>query len=118
NGAIKYQIADDPGQVSEATVTFDYQNGAPTAESGSDSLAASTPKDYHLVGHDPDGDPMTFWFDGADGPPGVDANPLVSIEPNGTLHFAGGPAGTWTIRFHVADPGGAQGAGTYTITTT
>jgi hypothetical protein len=118
---VDYQIVDDnngtpPNQTVKAKLTFQYQNGTPTADSGSDSITANTPKDYQLVAHDPDGDPLAFWYDGTDGP-GVDATSLASIEPNGALHFSGAPGGVWTVKFHVTDPSGAQVSGTYTITT-
>jgi hypothetical protein len=118
---VDYQIVDDnngtpPNQTVKAKLTFQYQNGTPTADSGSDSITANTPKDYQLVAHDPDGDPLTFWYDGTDGA-GVDATSLASIEPNGALHFSGAPGGVWTVKFHVTDPSGAQVSGTYTITT-
>jgi hypothetical protein len=119
--AIQYQIVDDNNgsgtvQVSKATVTFDYQNGAPTAQSESVALNSAT---YQLHAQDPDGDPLTFGYDGAEGPsPGVDATSLFSIDSaTGMLQFAGGPAGTWTVRFHVTDPSGVRADATYTITT-
>jgi hypothetical protein len=118
---VDYQIVDDnngtpPSQTVKAKLTFQYQNGTPTVDGGTDSITANTPKDYQLVGHDPDGDVLSFSYDGTDGPAGP-ADGLASIEPSGMLHFAGAPGGVWTVKFHVTDPSGAQVSGTYTITT-
>ncbi len=119
----QYQIVDDnngvgPAQVSQAAVTFDYQNGPPTAQSDGDpTLAANTPQGYHLTGHDPDGDPLTFLVDSVTGPPG-DASPLFHFNnADGTFNFDGGPAGTWVITFRVFDGNTASSPATFTITT-
>jgi hypothetical protein len=119
--SVQYQIVDDnngvgPNQVSQAAVTFDYQNGTPTATSDGDpTLGQFTPRDYHLTGHDPDGDPLTFLVDSVGGP--VDPSPLFHFNPDGSFHFDGGPPGTWVITFRVSDGNTASSAATYTITT-
>jgi hypothetical protein len=117
---VVYQISDDNNgvgtpQVVQAKITF--QNGAPTAQNDSGSLPASTGGDFRLTGHDPDGDPLTFWLDGLSGPPGVDPLPLFHFNPDGTFHFDGGPAGSqWVVTFHVVDDHNqASGPGTFTI---
>jgi hypothetical protein len=118
---IDYRIVDDnngepPDQVSQARVTFQYQNAIPTAQSESDpSLAADTPKDYRLTAQDAEGDPLTFVIESVTGP--VDAPPLFHFNPDGSFHFDGGPAGTWVVTFHVSDGAADSSTATYTITT-
>jgi hypothetical protein len=116
---VSYQIADDT-ETSTAKVTFNYHNSAPIADGGSDALPVNTPKHYQLAAHDPDGDPVVFYVDSIVGP--VDpAYPFFANFNNATgdFDFAGGPAGTWTITFHVVDANNASsGTATYTITTT
>ncbi|HTC80093.1 MAG TPA: cadherin-like domain-containing protein [Acidimicrobiia bacterium] len=122
---VQYQIIDDnngsaPVQMTNpATVKFEYHNGAPTATNGGDpQLTAFAAADYQLVGHDPDGDPITFVIEGIQDTNGVDPGPLFHFNPDGSFHFDGGPPGTWQVTFHVADDHGNQSAAaTFTITT-
>jgi hypothetical protein len=112
---VQYQIADDT-ETSTAKVVFNYGNSAPILDAAGDSLPANTPKHYQLTFHDPDGDGVTsILFDTVSGP--VDPTPLFVFNADGSFDFAGGPPGTWDIRFRVSD-----GVGTFnqvfTITTT
>ena len=114
--SVDYQIKDD-ADTSVAKVTFNYHNSAPVADGGGDSIPASTAKHYQMTGHDADGDPIVFLFDSVSGP--VDPGPLFTFHPDGSFDFAGGPAGTWEVKFRVSD--GSPDVSTqvvYTITTT
>jgi len=111
--SVKYQIADDVDS-STGTVTFNYQNSPPIANSGGDPnpLAVNTEASYQLTGSDPDGnEPLTFSLDGDY--PGA----TVTIDSNGMLHFSATTPGDWTIRFHVTDAAGARSDATFTIKT-
>jgi hypothetical protein len=114
---VTYQIADDT-ETSTAKVTFNYHNGAPIADGGSDALPVNTPKHYQLTGHDPDGDPIMFLVDSVSGP--VDPGPFFqNFNPaDGSFDFTGGPAGVWEIKFRTFDGTDASSQVTFTITVT
>jgi hypothetical protein len=118
---VTYQIADDT-ETATAKVIFNYGNSAPSANAGSDSLPINTPKHYQLGGSDPDGDPIVFFVDtiAYAGGSSIDPGPYIQNFDNATggFDFAGGPAGTWTITFHVVDANNVpSGTVTFTITT-
>ena len=128
--SIDYQIIDDnngtaPTQTDRATLTFNYQNGAPTATSGGDPnpLPAGQAADYQFKAQDPDGDQLTYFIDSATFTDGAgqtaSADSLFHLIDAhlGTFHFDGGPAGTWTVTFHVTDGPHQSGPATFTITT-
>ena len=124
--SIHYMILDKDAagndQPAEGVVTFNYENGVPTADSGTDPapLAVNTGAQWQFTGHDPDGDPLTFWLDSVsyNGPDAVDPSGLFVLDQNGLLHFNGGPAGSWTVTFHAADNHGhSSSPATFTFTT-
>jgi Big-like domain-containing protein len=112
---VSYQIADDT-ETATGKVTFNYRNGAPVGNGGSDALAANTPKTYQLGGSDPDGDAIMFLWDSVSGP--VDPASLFAFRPDGSFDFVGGPPGVWEIRFRVFDGSETSSQVTFTITTT
>jgi hypothetical protein len=123
----RYQIFDDGGtadtaddQTVDAAVKFAY--GIPAAQSTTgESVAANTPHPgYQLSGSDPEGEPLAFWIDGVTGPDGL-PNPAVNYfdfnKTGGVFDFLGGPAGTWTVTFHVVDGHNIpSGQATFTFT--
>jgi hypothetical protein len=113
---VSYQIADGT-QTSRAKVKFNYHNSAPVVDVLSDSLQANTgPTHYQLTARDPDGDPVAWLlFDSVSGP--VDPTPLFQFNTDGSFDFAGGPPGTWEVRFRVSD-GTDISSLVFTITTT
>ena len=128
--SVDYVITDDnngtaPPQTDQATLTFDYQNSAPTATNGGDPnpLPAGAVADYQFKAQDPDGNQLTYVIEGATYADGsgqtAPADALFHlIDPHaGTFHFDGGPAGTWTVTFHVTDGQAQSGPATFTIQT-
>ena len=122
SASITYRITDKDNagndQTSDATVTF--TNSAPSAGPGAaqNAVPAGAPSSFVLgpLGQDPDGDSMTFWLDNVSGPDGVTPAQFVTLDQDGTLHFAGGAAGTWTVTFHVVDSHGhASAPATFTF---
>ena len=113
---VTYQIVDDT-ETATAKVIFNYGNSVPSANGGSDSLAANTPKHYQLSGQDPDGDALAFWLDSITGP--VDPTPyFANWNTAGGFDLLGAPPGTWTITFHVVDAHNLpSGTVTFIITT-
>jgi hypothetical protein len=122
---VRYQVFDDNNgagadQVSDGTVTFKFRNSAPTTQSYTDPapMAQFTPRDIQLTGADPDGDTIMFWAS-ASVPAGVDPNAVIHWvnQSQGLLRFDGGPAGTYTVSFHVVDAHNVQSAtATYVFT--
>ena len=99
---VTYRIADET-ESSTAKVTFRYQNSVPSAQPADISLPIGGT--HQLVAGDVDGDGLQFWYDGA-----VEQGVTASIDPaTGILTFSGAPGpGTFTIKYHVTDPSGAQ----------
>jgi hypothetical protein len=99
---VAYRIADEV-ESSTATVTFRYENSAPSAQGAEVSLPVGGT--HQLVASDLDTDVLQFWYDGA-----VEPGVTASIDPStGILTFSGAPGpGTYTIKYHVTDPSGAQ----------
>jgi hypothetical protein len=112
---VTYQIADET-ETATAKVIFNYRNSAPIANAGTDTLPANTPKTFQMTGTDPDGDPISFLFDGFFGP--VDPVGLFVHRPDGSFDFAGGPPGTWDVKFRVFDGTDTSTQVTFTFTTT
>ncbi|HVW33857.1 MAG TPA: Ig-like domain-containing protein [Acidimicrobiia bacterium] len=112
----QYHVLDDPSQESIATITFQYQNSAPVANAGTDTVPANTPKDYQMTGSDPDGDPISILW-GNVGPQEANAASFFEFHPDGTFHFFGAPPGTtWTVTFRTFDGSLQSPEVTYTIT--
>jgi L-ascorbate metabolism protein UlaG (beta-lactamase superfamily) len=99
---VRYRIADEV-ESSTGTVTFKYKNSAPAAQGADISLPVGG--QHQLVATDVDSDALQFWYDGA-----VEPGVTASIDPaTGILTFSGAPGpGTYTIKYHVTDPSGAQ----------
>ncbi|HEU5448493.1 MAG TPA: cadherin-like domain-containing protein [Acidimicrobiia bacterium] len=99
---VRYRIADEV-ESSTGTVTFRYQNSVPAAQGADISLPVGG--QHQLVATDVDSDVLQFWYDGA-----VEPGVTASIDPaTGILTFSGAPGpGTYTIKYHVTDPSGAQ----------
>ena len=112
---VTYQITDET-ETATAKVIFNYRNSAPIANAGTDTLPANTPKTFQMTGTDPDGDPISFLFDGFFGP--IDPVGLFVHRPDGSFDFAGGPPGTWDVKFRVFDGTDTSTQVTFTFTTT
>ncbi|HEY4411177.1 MAG TPA: cadherin-like domain-containing protein [Acidimicrobiia bacterium] len=112
SASINYQIMDKDAagnpQPAQGVLTFSYQNGAPTADSGigQDPAGPGAGGQWQLSAHDPDNDTLTFLLDSVtfDGGPFDNSTSVFTLDPNGVLSFAGGqPAGSWVATFHVVD---------------
>ena len=71
-----YFVAIFPGDI--VRVKYNFENSAPTAEAVADPIAGPLPLTVQFssdTSNDPDGDPMTFFWDFGDGDTSAEANP-------------------------------------------
>jgi len=124
-GTIQYQVVDDnngtaPVQTDTATLTFQMPQN-PTATNGGPTgpVPANQPADFQFTAQDPGGKQLTYVIDSAsftDGNVQADATALFHVtDQNGNFHFDGGPAGTYTVTFHVTDGQAQSNQATFVI---
>ncbi len=118
----EYEVCDDSGACSTATVTIDVvpdptpgENDPPVAGDDSAIVEQNTPVTGDLLGNDtdPNGDPLT-----------INTTPVIPpssgtlvINPNGTYEYTPNPGftGTDTFTYEVCDSSGACDTATVTI---